>query len=123
LIQVRAALDLALVFARALSREELQERGLARAVRPDDADAVAALHQEIDAVEERAAAARAGEALRFEDDVARAWRRDETKGDALGDGPHVLGSFDRLELLEHLAPALRLLRLLTGDVLADEVFG
>ena len=70
-----------------------------------------------------APAALRAEALRVEDDVAGARRRREAEAHALGDGPHVLGAVDALELVEHLAPALRLLRLLAGDVLADEVLG
>ena len=37
--------------------------------------------------------------------------------------PLVLGALQPLELLQHLAPALRLLGLLPGDVAADEVLG
>ncbi len=40
-----------------------------------------------------------------------------------GELPVVLGPLQALQLLQHLAPALRLLGLLAGDVAADEVLG
>jgi len=92
----------------ALSGEELQERRLAGAVRADDADALAATDEEIDALEEHASAARRPEILRVEDDVAGARRGSEAEADAVGDRPHVLGTGDAIELVEHLAAALRL---------------
>src|SRR5262249_30553249 len=89
---------------------------------PDDADAFTAAYEELEPFEQRAPPARGREGLCVEDDVARAGRRHEAERDALRGGPHVLGALEPVELLEHLAPALRLLRLLAGDVLADEVF-
>ena len=77
----------------------------------------------VDAREEHAPAARRAEALRVEHDVAGARGRGEAERDALRGGPDVLGALEAIELVEHLAPALRLLRLLPGDVLADEVLG
>src|SRR5262249_17671233 len=103
--------------------EDLEERGLPRAVRADDADALTAAHEELDALEQRAAAALGRQALRVEQDAARARRGREAEADALGHRPDVLRPLDAIELLQHLAAALRLLRLLPRDVLANEVLG
>ena len=123
LLEVGAALDGALVLRAASPREELEERGLARAVRADDADALAAAHEELEVREEHAPSALGAEAPGVEHDVAGAGRGREAERDALGGRPHVLGALEALELVEHLAAALRLLGLLAGDVLADEVLG
>ena len=63
------------------------------------------------------------EVLRVDDDVTGARRRREAEAHALRDRPHVFGALDAIELVEHLAPALRLAALLPRDVLADEVLG
>ncbi len=123
LVQVGAAADAAHVLRRALPGEELEERRLARPVGPHHADALAAAHQEIDPGEQRPPAALGPEALGVEDDVPAARRRHEAERHLLRRRPDVLRAIERVELLQHLAPALRLLGLLPRDVLADEVLG
>jgi hypothetical protein len=120
--EVRAPADGTLVVVSAARREELEERRLAGPVGPDDADALAAADEQVDAAEEGPSPSRGEEALGVEHDVPRAHRRGKPERDALGDLPDVLGPLEPLELAEHLAPALGLLRLLAGDVATDEVF-
>src|SRR6185369_3161424 len=88
-----------------------------------DADSLAASDQEIDALEQNTTTTPCREAFCVEDDVPRARRWGETEADTFGDGPDVFGSIDLLELVEHLASTLRLLRLLSRDVATNEVFG
>ena len=88
-----------------------------------DPDAIAAAHEQVEPFEELAAAAQRAEPFRVEDDVAGSRRGREPEAYFFGDRPHVLGVVEAVELFEHLAPALRLLRLLPRDVFADEVLG
>src|SRR5439155_19896135 len=80
ILKVRAALHVAAILREAAIGEDLEERGLASAVRAHHADALAAAHEDLDAVEEDAAAALGVEVLAIEDDVARARGGGEAKG-------------------------------------------
>jgi hypothetical protein len=122
LFEVRAAANLPAVFLGTLTGQQLEQRGFPGAVRSDDTDPVAATHQEIDPLEQLAAAPRSKKPFGIEHDVARTRRRGESKRDFFCHGPHVFRHARAVELFEHLAPALSLLRLLPCDVLADEVF-
>src|SRR5262249_51186518 len=97
LAQVRPASDPALVGPVGAVREELEQRRLARAVRSDDADAVTAPNEEIEITEQMPAATLGAEPVRVEHDVAAARRRRESERDALGHGPNVLGTLERLQ--------------------------
>ena len=87
LLQVRPALDRPSILGASASGEELEQRGLAGAVRTDDADSLAAPDEQIDAREEHAPAALGAEPLRVEDDVARPRRGRKPERDALGRQP------------------------------------
>jgi hypothetical protein len=104
-------------------REQLESVDLPEPLAPTTPMPLAAPHEQIDAIEERAPAALGAEPARVEHDVARARRLAKRKRTFSADGPDVLRAIHRVELVEHLAAALRLLRLLPGDVLADEVLG
>ena len=76
LAQVRAAPDCApSIFGGAAPAKSFSSVVLPGAVGPHDADAIAATHQEIDALEQLRSAARCPEPLRVEDDVARCAER------------------------------------------------
>src|SRR5439155_21032248 len=79
LLEVGASSHVALVVRSSLAREKTKEGRLAGAVRSDDADPIAAPHEQLEPSEELAAAARGAEPLRVEHDVARARRGREPK--------------------------------------------
>src|SRR5439155_17616157 len=83
LLQVGPALHGAAVLAHPPPGEDLEERRLPRAVGPDDADALAATNERLDAVEQRAPAALGVEPFDVEHDVAAAVRRREAERDLL----------------------------------------
>src|SRR5262249_48176520 len=112
---------------RQLADQSLEQRRLARAVRPDDADLVAAIDVHGDVAQN-------GTAGRVRVPDGDAWRADgllaaqlvagrERKADLARVLPVVLGLLQAIQLLQHLAPALCLLGLLSGQVAADEVLG
>ena len=110
---------------RQLADQRLDQRRLAAAVRTDDADLVAAVDVRRDVARGSAAARVADGELGRADRLLAAEIAAGLEGEA--DLPRVLpfvvGALEPLQLLEHLAPALRLLGLLPGEVAADEVLG
>ena len=101
-----------------IADESFQKRRLARAVRPDDAQAFAASQQEIDAARQGFLSIADGDIGNRQHVIAGA--RDildaEARRAIIADG------VDALQLFQHLAARLRLLGLLAGDVATDEVF-
>ena len=97
------------------AREDAHQRRLAGAVRADQRDAVAALDQQVDAVEDAGRAVGLADALQLEDGAAALGRGREGEADALALRRHL----DRHHLLEHLDPALDLRRL--GRLVAEPV--
>ena len=87
--------------------EHPHQRGLARAVRRDERDAVAALDVQADAVEDDVVAVGLVDVRQFEDEAAALRTRRKREVDALALGRHL----DRHDLVEHLDPALHLRRL------------
>ena len=105
--------------------QRLHERGLAGAVRADHPDALAAVDRPVEVGDDGLRALVPGRQLLGAQRLAPArmlpaFELDPEIADRL---PHVLRAIYAFQLLEHLAPRLRLLRLLPSDVAPDEVFG
>src|SRR3954462_474491 len=117
--------DLALaVEGRQLADQRLQQRRLAAAVRTDHAQLVAAIDVDGHAVEDLRARIADRQAGRADDLLAPEIAAGlEGEPNLAGVLPLVVRALETLQLLQHLAPALRLLGLLARQVAADEVLG
>src|SRR5205814_3908905 len=109
---VRAERALAAV-EREYTREQAEQRRLARAVRSDEGDALATLDLEVDARVDDVVAVRLPRAREPGDAAARPWRGGEDEADV----PRLALDLDALEAVEHLDPALDLPRL--GRLVAE----
>src|SRR5213595_1513410 len=98
---------------REYTRQQAEQRRLARAVRPDEGDALAALDLEVDARVDDVVAVRLPRAREPGDAAARPWRGREGEADV----PRLALDLDALEAVEHLDPALDLPRL--GRLVAE----
>ena len=89
------------------AREQTHQRGLARAVRTHQADAVAALDHQVHVVEDDVVAVSLAHALQLQYHAARLGRVGELEADLLAHGRDL----DPLDLVQHLDAALDLARL------------